>query len=114
MGMIMERNANKQMTFAGVSFKTTKSGAVRRPAFLKILRSGQVRITCRGSYTDDYAYDAAVNFQRGDLDPDGILTLADDIERDPSGWRCSAYGEKDGELSLRCHSFLSYKLVSTS
>ena len=108
--METQTNASTQMTFAGVKFKTTKSSAVRRPAFLKILRSGKVRVTCRGSYTDDYAYDAAVNFQRGELTPEAVLKLADDIERDPSGWRCCAYHEKPGELTLRCHSFLSYTL----
>ncbi len=103
-------NENTKMTIAGVTFKTTRLAAVRRPAFMKILRSGKVKVTCRGSYTDDYAYDAATNFGRGELDQEAILKLADDIEWDPSGWRCSAWNEKPGQLTLRCHSFLSYTL----
>ena len=103
-------NANVRLSFAGISFKTTTTSKVRRGAMLKILRSGKVRVTCKGSYTDDYKYDADTNFGRGVLSDDAVARLARDIERSPSGWWCSAYQRDEGELHLGCHSFKSYKL----
>lgn len=103
-------NANTRMTFAGVAFKTTKHSKVRKPALIKILRSGKVKVVCCGKYTDDYAWDAAINFGRGELPPEGITGLADDIEGDSSGWWCSAHQQEAGTLRLGCHSFKSYSI----
>jgi hypothetical protein len=107
-------NENVKMTFGGVTFKTTKKSMVRRPALLKLLRSGKVRVSCRGSYTDDYAWDNANNFGRGELSPEAIKALADDIERSPSGWWCSAWQREPGTLSLGCHSFKSYTVTDAA
>lgn len=104
-------NANTKMTFAGVSFKTTKLSNVRRPALLKILRSGRVTVFLKYLHTDDYARDNDDNFSRGYLCDAAIETLARDIESGPGGWECSAWRQPGGELSLMCHTFLSYRLT---
>jgi hypothetical protein len=105
-----KNNINVRMNFAGVSFKTTKNANVRRPALLKILRSSKVRVTCNGVYSDDYAFDAAMNYRRGELSEEAVLEMADLIERSPSGWWCSAWQTEDKTLRLGCHSFKSYTL----
>lgn len=48
---------------------------VPKPAFQKILALGpeKVRVRCTGIYTDDYAYDNAANFQKGDVPLDAPL-----------------------------------------
>lgn len=107
-------NKNVRLTFAGVSFKTTKNAQVRRPAYLKVLRSGKVSVFCDGSYTDDYAFDNANNFGRKTLSPEAVENLANSIENDPSGWWCSAWQKEDGTLSLGCHSFKSYTITDLS
>jgi hypothetical protein len=40
---------------------------------VKLLRSGKVTVHHDYTYTDDYAWDAAVNFQTGDISPEGYL-----------------------------------------
>ena len=61
---------------------------------------------CDGRYTDDYAYDAAVDFRSGmELH---LPSFAKELIEDPSGWHVypSSKG-KDGlvQLSVNCHSF---------
>jgi len=92
--------------FAGVKFKLTKNGAIRRPSLLKILRSGKIKIRCTGNYSDDYAFDAANNFGR-DAEVDAAA-LADRIEWSPSGWWF--YFSTGRRLRVSCHHFLSYEV----
>lgn len=56
-----------------------------------------------GVYTDDYARDSALNFQRGELE--SYLGKARRIWQDPDGWRVSAKNEERTELRLNCHQF---------
>lgn len=56
-------------------------------------------LRCEGVYTDDYAYDAAYDFQRGDLDN---VSFAERLIERPSGWWTS---ERDGIVSICCHHF---------
>ena len=61
---------------------------------------------CNGHYTDDYAYDAAVNFDQGKkIDRLGFLQ---DIIEHPGGWHC---WPSDGRLHINCHSFDCNSLV---
>ena len=95
-----------KITFAGVTTTLTKCGAIRRPAAVKMLRSGRVTARVTMKATDDYAFDNAYNFGRGACDP---ITLAADIDdgRKKSGWyirlETSASGKKT--LHISCHSF---------
>lgn len=68
---------------------------------LRAIWNGQVeRFRCTGRYTDDYAYDAAVNFGIGERQ-NGRAFCKQVIES-PSGWR--AYGT-GSEVSINCHHF---------
>ncbi len=71
------------------------------PNAIRALLNGQYRdLRCNGVYTDDYAYDNAVNYKRGVI-ADAVAFCVDIIER-PSGWWVS---ERDGKVSICCHSF---------
>ena len=50
--------------------------------------------------TDDYAFDAAVDFQRGAFD---VRKFAVDLIEHPSGWRF--WSTKPGEITAACHTF---------
>jgi hypothetical protein len=39
---------------------------IRRDWLKRQIAAGRMEIRCRGVYTDDYSFDAAVNFQRND------------------------------------------------
>ncbi len=55
-----------------------------------------------GKYTDDYAYDAAYDFQKGSISRDAMLL---ELVEEPRGWWIDG-GDKDGdELGINCHSF---------
>jgi hypothetical protein len=55
-----------------------------------------------GKYTDDYAYDAAYDFQKGSVSRDAMLL---ELVEEPRGWWING-GDKDGdELGINCHSF---------
>lgn len=57
---------------------------------------------CDGVYTDDYAYDNAVNFREGEIKD--AVNFAKKIIESPSGWWCNDC-DKNGVVSICCHSF---------
>ena len=72
---------------------------------VRALLSGQFsHLQCHGVYSDDYAYDNAVNFHRGDFS-DHAIAFARRILESPSGWWASERGEAAGHVSICCHSF---------
>ena len=72
------------------------------PHVWKAILAGQVeKIICRGEYTDDYAYDSSINFNKKQKDQ---LLFARDLIEEPSGWRVSKV-EDDKVLSVCCHLF---------
>lgn len=75
------------------------------PHVWKAILSGQIKQgICDGVYTDDYAFDAACNFQEGSI---SVIGLAKKLIESPSGWWVSARGEENGviKLSVNCHHF---------
>lgn len=42
--------------------KASKNGAVRRDALLRRVKAGRILAKCDGRYTDDYLFDASVDF----------------------------------------------------
>lgn len=76
------------------------------PHVWKAILAGQIYLgQCDGYYTDDYAYDAAVNFREGvGLE---LPSFAKKLIEDASGWH--VYPDKiEGncvQLSVNCHSF---------
>jgi hypothetical protein len=56
-----------------------------------------------GTYTDDYARDAANDFYRGEIE-NHLPWIANIIER-PSGWRVWVDDEDEQIISVNCHSF---------
>jgi len=105
--MESESTGAKTFTFAGVTSKLTKSGMIRRPALLKMLRSGRVKIVTRYKMSDDYAMDAYTNCQNGvERCP---IEMANDIEESPTGWRSSP--NQKGSVELYCYTFMSFTLV---
>lgn len=86
------------------SIKTPKKWTI--PHVWKAILSGQIfEGHCTGRYTDDYAYDAAVNFHEGrELN---LPSFAKKLIEDPSGWGVSPW-KVNGEtitLSVCCYSF---------
>lgn len=71
---------------------------------VRMLANDQFKdLTMRSRYTDDYAYDAAVNFGNGtQLDRNGMLRTL--VERSGGGW-VSGGTEDGGKLGINCHSF---------
>jgi hypothetical protein len=72
----------------------------------KAILSGQIyKGECRGNYTDDYAYDATVNFHEGRKL--NLIYLAKEVIESPSGWWVSSKELSNGiiELSFNCHHF---------
>src|SRR5262245_23793468 len=55
----------ERATFAGVEFALAGRNTVPKPALAKILRSGRAYVYCCGEYSDDYAWDNAVGYRRG-------------------------------------------------
>ncbi|MBC8737329.1 hypothetical protein F6X40_10995 [Paraburkholderia sp. UCT31] len=87
-------------------------------AFVKrALANGQyANLRCNYVLTDDYAWDAAVNFRKGAID---ALPMLERIIESPSGWWTSMDGNPAAPLvSLCCHSFdsnsFTLKLDSTA
>lgn len=101
---------SQSFEFAGVKSKLTSRGQIRKPALIKILRSGKVRVVTRQHTTDDYAGDAYSDFGRGrERCP---LRLANDLENGGDGWWTNT--EKDGAIGLNCGSFLYLTVVLAS
>lgn len=72
---------------------------------VRALVNGQFKdLTCNGKYTDDYHWDNATNFKRGDFSKHA-LGFAQKIYEDPSGWRASESYKGEGLVSICCHSF---------
>jgi len=68
---------------------------------IRILINDQFEnLKCTGKYTDDYAFDAAYDFQQGKI-ADRISFVKRIIER-PSGWWVSF---RENKLSICCHTF---------
>jgi hypothetical protein len=68
----------------------------------RALANNQFRnLRCNGCYSDDYAYDAAVNFHKG---PRAATPLLEDLVTSPSGWWTSL-DEQTGSVSICCHHF---------
>lgn len=81
------------------------------PHVWKAILSGQITSgECTGYYTDDYAFDAAVNFRQGEISP---IHIAKDLIGSPSGWWVSVDSETDDKIILTvcCHHFNNNKLV---
>jgi hypothetical protein len=57
-------------------------------------------LKCTGVYTDDYAFDDAVNYRKGKIK--APLPFIKDIVERPSGWWASFNG---GSVKICCHSF---------
>ena len=73
------------------------------------IMAGQVTSACNeGDYTDDYAYDNAVDFNRGTLTVSGLLELCKELVEQPSGWHVFNFQQSvDGTccIKLACHTF---------
>jgi hypothetical protein len=57
-------------------------------------------LKCTGVYTDDYAFDDAVNYRKGEIK--APLSFIKDIIERPSGWWTSFNG---GSVKVCCHTF---------
>lgn len=71
----------------------------------KAVMAGQINIAFKEQQlTDDFAYDASVNFGRGEID---AKELAKDLIESPSGWWVRAEEEKNGVIwiNVNCHHF---------
>lgn len=77
----------------------------------KAIRAGQI-VAGRtdGRYTDDYAFDAATDFGRGEID---VQAFAKDIYENPRGWRFWWHDDTRREIVAACHTF-DYKTLAVA
>lgn len=74
---------------------------------VRALMAGQFSsLKCNGVYSDDYAYDAAVNFHQGEIK--NAVAFARRIMENPSGWWAH---EDSDSVSICCHHFDSNEFV---
>lgn len=77
----------------------------------KAIRAGQIVAgRTEGRYTDDYAFDAATDFGRGEID---VQAFAQDIYEHPNGWRFWWRDESRREITAACHTF-DYKMLAVA
>ena len=95
--------------FAAVKpVKAPKNGKWTVSNVCKAILSGQIsKGRIDGIYTDDYAFDAAVDFRRGEMNRESLEELAMHVIECPSGW--TAWERKRDnnsiEIAFSCHSF---------
>jgi len=98
---------NAQMTFAGVTFKTTKTGRVPRRYLLEILRSGRVRVGQDPAAMASLAQDpegmsaADSDFLDSEMSAEALDRLTEEVEECPTNWWCDLGFRQDGSLRLR-------------
>lgn len=74
----------------------------------KAIRAGQIVAgRTEGRYTDDYAFDAATDFGRGEID---VQAFAQDIYENPRGWRFWWHDDTRREIVAAFHTF-DYKTL---
>lgn len=73
----------------------------------RALFNGQGSVRVDMVLTDDYAHDAAVNFQKGDAD---AMAFCRELIEHPSGWRVWVDDKAPDALCVACHSF-EYRTV---
>ena len=98
----LNKSVRTYSPFALHELKPLKESPVKwtvRHAIRAIINKQYEYLRCKGVYTDDYAYDAAYNYQKGEIDN---LYFAEKIIEHPSGWWT---GEYNGIVSICCHSF---------
>ena len=76
---------------------------VRLPTVIKLLVNGQVSCFHDHLYTDDFAFDSANNYGKGEA---SAMALAEKLCESPSGWR--AYMTSEGTIFVGCHHFDAY------
>lgn len=70
---------------------------------IRAIINGQYKnLSCNGRYTDDYAWDAAVNFDKGNIK--NALAFIKKVIEHPSGWRVNEWDD-NGIIHIDCHSF---------
>ena len=79
------------------------------PHVIRALINGQYEeLKCNGVYTDDYAYDAAVNYRMGTIS--NALEFCRGIIKNPGGWWAMA--QDGGRVSICCSSFDSNEFIA--
>ena len=77
----------------------------------KAIRAGQIVAgRTEGRYTDDYAFDAATDFGRGEID---VQAFAQDIYEHPNGWSFWWHDDTRRVIVAACHTF-DYKTLSVA
>jgi len=74
-----------------------------RSHVIKAIYSGQMKHgQCKGKYTDDYAYDAAINYRKGIIDQ---MEFVKQLIESPSGWRIRQDEEQENLIHVNCYHF---------
>jgi len=80
--------------------KTMPKKWTLRHVYSALLNGQFSNLKCEGVYTDDYAFDDAVNYRKGEIAKP--MEFVKDILENPSGWRAWSNGE---DVSISCHTF---------
>lgn len=87
--------------------ETPKKWTVKH-AIRALLNGQYTSFKCNGVYSDDYAYDAAVDFHRGEIQD--VQGFCKGIIEHKSGWWASDY-KNTGCVAICCHSFDSNEFI---
>lgn len=103
---IMRRDEKSNRTFSPFALdrikplKAMPAKWTMRHVYAAIINKQFSKLKCDGVYTDDYAYDSAVNYSKGEITHP--LAFVRRIIESPSGWHCFVSG---GWVNVDCHSF---------
>lgn len=81
----------------------TKSNHIRISDIIRILINNNVQVVQDGRYTDDYAWDAAINFNKGHMF--SPVEFAKKLIKDKSGWSAFVDAENKNRICICCYSF---------
>ena len=98
-----------KVTFAGITFSAVGRGGkiddyatVPKPALIKILNSGKVKVVCNYNHSDEACY----RHPTGEADP---KTLLPELEEDYV--RLITYNVKEGTISFSPHTGKGYTIT---
>ena len=105
------RKSNRVFTPFGAFKKVNLDKICRLNEVVKAILAGQIgEIICEGIYTDDYAYDAMINYNKGNNTD--VISMAKELCEERSGWHIIEKNSKS--ILIACHSFNYQRLMFTS
>lgn len=101
--IVVPATCNLKDIYKPVKEVKTKSNHIKINDIIRILINNNVQVVQDGRYTDDYAWDAATNFNKGHMfNP---VEFAKQLIKDKSGWSAFVDNENKNRIGVCCYSF---------